>query len=407
MANLLNLFWTLLTCNITSIGAGATETREITINIPTGVSGNITLQAEVTSDTTDPDTTNNTAEHTNPVTTINSAPTDILLSNQEINEGLPVGTQVGILSTTDPDSSAHTYTLVSGSGSTDNALFSITGNTLRTGTVFEYATRASYLIRVRSTDDGSLSYEKSFTITVRDAISPTGAITINSGATYTTQQQVSLGLTATDNGTQTADLDIRLNTSDNFSGSTWETYTPTRPFTLEPDDGTYTVYYQIRDAEGNLSTIYNASISLDTVELTLVPIMIGINPWQTETDTYILIGETAVTITGQSKPLASLTISLSPGAHVCQTVADAEGAFSCSFSGLSIGDYTIQMQAEDSAGRTLQLADIHLQLQAAPHIGVVRTGMGLPYLLLFVPALAHGNKLIKRHQRKQKEKLHP
>ena len=101
------------------------------------------------------------------LTNVNEAPTDIALSNAIVAENLPSGTAVGTLSTTDPDAAgSFTYTLVSGSGSTDNAAFTIAGDTLQTAAAFDYETKSSYSIRVRSTDQGGLWTEKVFTITV-------------------------------------------------------------------------------------------------------------------------------------------------------------------------------------------------------------------------------------------------
>jgi len=55
---------------------------------------------------------------------------------------------------------------VSGVGSTDNSSFNINGNALQITAPFDYETKNSYTIRVRSTDQGGLSVEKAFTITV-------------------------------------------------------------------------------------------------------------------------------------------------------------------------------------------------------------------------------------------------
>jgi len=99
----------------------------------------------------------------------NSAPTDIALSNSSVAENEPVNTIVGTLSTTDPDAGdTFTYTLVSGTGDTDNGSFNINGSSLRTSASFDYETKNSYSIRVRSIDQGSLWVEKQFTITVTD-----------------------------------------------------------------------------------------------------------------------------------------------------------------------------------------------------------------------------------------------
>ena len=65
-------------------------------------------------------------------TTPNSAPTDITLSNATVSTTAGSNAVVGTLSATDADSGdTFTYSLVSGTDSTDNALFNISGNTLR------------------------------------------------------------------------------------------------------------------------------------------------------------------------------------------------------------------------------------------------------------------------------------
>ncbi len=103
------------------------------------------------------------------VTNVNETPTAIALSNTAINENNASGATVGSFTTTDPDAgNTFTYTLVAGDGSADNATFSIVGANLNAGAVFNFETKNSYSIRVRSTDQGGLSFERTFTITVND-----------------------------------------------------------------------------------------------------------------------------------------------------------------------------------------------------------------------------------------------
>ena len=100
----------------------------------------------------------------------NRAPTGLALSPSSIPEKQSSGTAVGTFSTTDPDTGdTFTYSLVIGAGSTGNASFSISGSTLRTAAVFNYQVQNSYGIRVRTTDQGGLWYEQTFTITVTQA----------------------------------------------------------------------------------------------------------------------------------------------------------------------------------------------------------------------------------------------
>jgi VCBS repeat-containing protein len=102
------------------------------------------------------------------ITNVNEAPTDIALSPLSIAENQPAGTTVGTFSTTDPDvGDSHTYMLVSGTGSTDNGSFSIDASGhLKTAASFDFETKNSYSIRVRSTDAGGLYVEKVFTISI-------------------------------------------------------------------------------------------------------------------------------------------------------------------------------------------------------------------------------------------------
>ena len=98
----------------------------------------------------------------------NAAPTDILLSASSLNEGLPAGTTVGAFSSADQNAgNTFAYTLASGTGSADNASFTIDGfGILKTTATFQFANKSSHAIRVRTTDQGGLSFEKQFTIIV-------------------------------------------------------------------------------------------------------------------------------------------------------------------------------------------------------------------------------------------------
>ena len=99
----------------------------------------------------------------------NVSPTDITLSSLTIDENLEVGTEVGTLTSTDEDTNDnHTYTLVSGTGDTDNGSFTITNDKLKSGVVFDFETKSSYSIRVQTDDGNGGTYSKLLTITVND-----------------------------------------------------------------------------------------------------------------------------------------------------------------------------------------------------------------------------------------------
>ena len=103
------------------------------------------------------------------VTDVNDAPSDIALSNALLPENEPAVTFVGALSSTDQDArNTFTYSLVPGSGSPDNANFVISGNQLLTLNSFDFETKSRYMIRVRTTDQGGLSFEKTLAIGVKN-----------------------------------------------------------------------------------------------------------------------------------------------------------------------------------------------------------------------------------------------
>ena len=93
---------------------------------------------------------------------VNDVPNDIDLSTSSVNENVAIGTTVGGLSTTDADNGdTFTYTLVAGTGATDNANFSISGANLLTAAALDFETKSSYSIRVQ-TSDGTDSYQEVF-----------------------------------------------------------------------------------------------------------------------------------------------------------------------------------------------------------------------------------------------------
>jgi hypothetical protein len=104
------------------------------------------------------------------VTCVNDAPTNVLISSASVPENKPVGTVVGSFSTTDVDAGdTFTYSLVAGEGSEDNGSFEVVGTELKTKASFDFETKASYKIRVKTTDSGSAGFEKQLTITIENA----------------------------------------------------------------------------------------------------------------------------------------------------------------------------------------------------------------------------------------------
>ncbi|MEH1994045.1 DUF4114 domain-containing protein [Nostoc sp.] len=105
------------------------------------------------------------------LTPVNDAPTDLELSANTIDDEAAANTVIGTFSSIDPDQNDNfTYSLVSGIDDIDNNAFTIDGNTLKINNSPDFQTKPSYKIRVRTTDNGSLNFEKELTINVNDEI---------------------------------------------------------------------------------------------------------------------------------------------------------------------------------------------------------------------------------------------
>ncbi|WP_017655813.1 DUF4114 domain-containing protein [Fortiea contorta] len=101
------------------------------------------------------------------------APTNSALSAISINENVAAGTVIASFNTTDPDvGNIFTYSLVAGSGDTDNAAFTIDGDQLKINSSPNFEAKPSYSIRVKTTDQGGLSFDKSLTVNVNNIVIP-------------------------------------------------------------------------------------------------------------------------------------------------------------------------------------------------------------------------------------------
>ncbi|GAA4875095.1 Ig-like domain-containing protein [Ferrimonas pelagia] len=102
---------------------------------------------------------------------------------------------MGTLSTTDPDADSHTYTLVSGSGDTNNGSFNISGNALRANDASSLSA-GNYSVRIQTDDNAGGTYSEAMTIAVVDNVSPSFE-----------NSTPSISSTTLDGATVSADLD--------------------------------------------------------------------------------------------------------------------------------------------------------------------------------------------------------
>lgn len=99
----------------------------------------------------------------------NAAPTDLSLSAGSVPENAAAGTLVGALSATDPNvGDTFTYTLLDDAG----GRFGVQGDKLvvKRGDLLDFEQKASHDVRVRVTDSGGLSLDKTLTIRLTDMV---------------------------------------------------------------------------------------------------------------------------------------------------------------------------------------------------------------------------------------------
>ena len=110
------------------------------------------------------------------INNINYSPTDILLSNANVDENRNIGYVVGTFTSIDKDTdSTFTYTL-----NTSDVPFEIDGDKLKTTRQIDYESDpTSYLINVTTTDNSGLTYSKDFTISINNINEPSTDLTLS------------------------------------------------------------------------------------------------------------------------------------------------------------------------------------------------------------------------------------
>ncbi|MBU2565089.1 MAG: PKD domain-containing protein, partial [Candidatus Thermoplasmatota archaeon] len=117
-------------------------------------------------------------------------------------------------------------------------------------------------VYVKYKDNASLISSAYSDTIILDTAAPTGSISINSAATYTTSISVTLSLTYNDATSGVAQ--VRYSNDGAWDTELWESPSATKSWTLTTGDGTKTVYYQIKDNASLLSSTYSDTIILDT-----------------------------------------------------------------------------------------------------------------------------------------------
>jgi hypothetical protein len=97
----------------------------------------------------------------------------------------------------------------------------------------------------------------------RDTAAPSGTISINSGATYANNANVTLNLSATNPTAGDPVSDMRFS-NDGVNYGSWVPFNATASYTLPAGDGSKTVFVEFRNGAGAVSAAASHSIILDT-----------------------------------------------------------------------------------------------------------------------------------------------
>ncbi|WP_162425753.1 glycine-rich protein [Pontibacter pudoricolor] len=114
-----------------------------------------------------PNTTNQSSK-TATITVVvepNKVPTALAFSATTFAPNVQADDVIGTLTTTDPDDTQFVYTLVAGSGDSDNSLFEISGDKVYLKSNNGLSGKTTFSFRVRSTDPYQNTIEKAFTLT--------------------------------------------------------------------------------------------------------------------------------------------------------------------------------------------------------------------------------------------------
>ncbi|MDM3862976.1 MAG: Ig-like domain-containing protein, partial [Aphanizomenon gracile PMC644.10] len=213
------------------------------------------------------------------VTDVNEAPTDINLKKTSVLENQKIGTAVGDFGTVDQDTgNTFTYSLVPVQNSNNHNLFSISGNQLKTNAEFDFEAKNSYNIRVKTTDQGGLSYEKQFTINVTDDVSePNITLAVSSPSSVQEDDAKNLVYTFTSTGSTTSALTVNYSITGTASYN--DNYTQVNDYTQQGaatfTGTTGTITFAANSNKATLTIVPTADTTVENNETVILTLAAG------------------------------------------------------------------------------------------------------------------------------------
>ena len=259
-----------------SLADGSSTTLNRTVELPSEPVGTetFTIEANLFNNATGVQQTIKTTTWTY---SADEPPTDIILSNDHVDENLPSLTLVGTLTAVDADSGSHTFSLIGG----DIGSFAISGNEIRTSISFDYEGQTNYSIHVEAEDAETNTYSEWFTITIDNV---NEAPTAQDNTDFVIEgSEVFVDVLANDTDPDNDVLDV-VSVTDPSKGVA--TIQPDETIEYVPDQGacgTDTFSYTIEDGNGEPATA-SATITIQNVVPTA-----GADSTETQEDADVLI----------------------------------------------------------------------------------------------------------------------
>ena len=169
---------------------------------------------------------------------------------------------------------------------------SIDGGAFTDGQTFSISTPGRRTLAYRARDLMGKTETATVTELTVDSAGPSGSVTINGGAAFTTSRNVTLSLSASDPSTVSL---MRIRNSGEEFGA-WQAFATSKPWTLTDGGGTKTVIVQYQDGLGNISAEY-----LDSIEY-IPPVVVPIGDAK-------LLGPHPVAITLAGKRVSGVFLS--------------------------------------------------------------------------------------------------
>ena len=339
------------------------QQAQIALTLRATDSGGLTVDLEVTIDVTD----------------VNEAPSALALSATSIAEDATVGSVVGTLTGSDPDSAdTLSFSLV-----TSGQPFVVSGDELLVAAGLDHETHGSYLLTLRATDAAGLTFDRAFTIAVADVNEAPSDLLLSASAV--TENAPVGALVGTFSAVDEDLGDVH----------TFELLTTNVPFTVAGDEllvsgpldhesaASYTLWVRVTDAGG---LVHDASFTVDVGDFNDPPS--GVRITGTSVPENAPLGAVIGTLSAVDADLGD--------SHTFAVLGDS--AFSVSGADLQVAaaldfetepTHTITVRATDRAGLTydqvftITVTDVNeaptalaLQASAVPENAAAGTAVG-------------------------------